>query len=208
MRRGLRRPRQCRQQGRIFARRLHDGVAQDLAYLRGEAAKLGRGDLVEASDRALREVRTLMGALGRAEPLGPHGAAAEPGETLADRIERLLGPVLARTGCELTVRIPSGYRFDERAAVGIAQIVREAVTNAARHGSATVVYVTILRDADLVVRVFDNGTGFDVARAEPGFGLCSISDLVGELGGTVEIDGRPGIGTALEVRLPSGLMSE
>jgi signal transduction histidine kinase len=85
------------------------------------------------------------------------------------------------------------------------RIVQEAMANAARHGGASCIDVT-LRNADgqLCLRVADNGVGFDVSRAEAGsgLGLISIQERARAVGGDVLIEGNPGRGTVIEARVP------
>jgi signal transduction histidine kinase len=78
----------------------------------------------------------------------------------------------------------------------------EAITNAAKHASATSVTVSVGGDVDaLVVTVSDDGIG----GADPsrGTGLAGIADRVASLGGEVGIHSRDRQGTRVTIRLPS-----
>jgi signal transduction histidine kinase len=62
--------------------------------------------------------------------------------------------------------------------------------------------------------VEDDGTGFDVSArswhpsAASGFGLFSIRERIGHLGGTVEIESRPGDGTRVQITVPGRIDKE
>ncbi|WP_299924736.1 sensor histidine kinase [uncultured Nocardioides sp.] len=90
------------------------------------------------------------------------------------------------------------------AAVEVAayRIVVEAVTNAQRHSGADRCVVRLSRDAgDLRIEVSDTGSGLAADR-RPGVGLSSMRERAEELGGTFEVDDRPGGGTVVRVGLP------
>ena len=86
--------------------------------------------------------------------------------------------------------------------------LQEAVGNALRHGGATDVKVTFsFRRDGLVIRVRDNGCGFDPAAVEAGgghLGLRSMRERTARLGGKIRIASEIGVGTLVVVRLPYG----
>ena len=86
--------------------------------------------------------------------------------------------------------------------------LQEAVGNALRHGGATDVKVTFsFRRDGLVIRVRDNGCGFDPAAVEAGgghLGLRSMRERAARLGGWMRVASEIGVGTLVVVRLPYG----
>ncbi|MFO0966616.1 MAG: PAS domain S-box protein [Gemmataceae bacterium] len=89
------------------------------------------------------------------------------------------------------------------------RLVQEAVTNVLRHSKATHCRVEIgVGDAELYVRVTDNGVGFDVsamrrrAQGGDGFGLLSMTERVQLVGGRIHIDSTPGRGAAIHAFFP------
>lgn len=84
-------------------------------------------------------------------------------------------------------------------------IVREAISNAFKHGAPTEIDVEISRNADddVAVVVRDDGGGLKSASLTSGFGLIAMRERVTALGGTVEIKNREDrAGVAVDVRLP------
>ena len=106
---------------RRIARDLHDGLAQELAFIAAET----RGPASKAAERALDESRRAIAALTRPvdEPL--HVALVQAAEEVAHRV----GTQIRFEG-ETVSTVPGDTRE------ALIRIVREAVTNAARHGGA------------------------------------------------------------------------
>ncbi len=85
--------------------------------------------------------------------------------------------------------------------------VREAVGNVLKHASAKQVKIAMtLEDETLVVRVEDDGVGFDVSRrAGVGHdGLGNMARRMKEAGGTLTLASEPGHGTSVTLRVPLG----
>jgi signal transduction histidine kinase len=87
----------------------------------------------------------------------------------------------------------------------LVRIVREAITNAARHGKATVARVELSNGRGIRLRVTDDGVGFDplaVRSQGRGFGLTSMDERTRQLGGSLRIESSPLHGTTIDVVLP------
>ena len=173
---------------RRIARELHDGVAQELAYIVAESS----GTLAAAAERALDESRRAIAALTRPvdEPL--EVALVQAAEEVAGRV-----------GVQLRIDVGRGARVspDEREA--LIRIVREAITNAGRHGGAENVSVELSNGNGTVLCIVDDGSGFNPRRTRAGgFGLVSMRERTEALGGRFKLSSGAGEGTRIEVRLP------
>jgi DNA-binding CsgD family transcriptional regulator len=87
------------------------------------------------------------------------------------------------------------------------RIAQEALTNVRNHSTATRASVNISdHDGGVLVRISDNGTGFDVAsvRSSAGehFGLASMRERAEAVGGWCRIESSPAAGTLVECWLP------
>lgn len=86
------------------------------------------------------------------------------------------------------------------------RILQETLTNVARHAHARKVVVELERDEsalELVVR--DDGVGFEPIRIQnegEGLGLRGMRERVTLMGGSIQIQSRPGKGTLIRVHLP------
>jgi PAS domain S-box-containing protein len=91
------------------------------------------------------------------------------------------------------------------AATHLYRIVQEALNNVTKHSGATRASLSLERDIKCIrLRVSDNGTGFKIEPAAPrsGFGLRNIAERAQMLGGSLNIESAPAIGTTLKVEVP------
>ncbi len=200
---------------REIGRELHDEFGPYLFAIRAHASTLVRR-AVEARGEEGREVQDIgqmildqtdqlqklnQRVLSRLRPpaLDELGLAAAIG-ALAD----LWGEM--DPSMDVTTRIFTPLAdLDDSAALTIYRVVQESLTNAARHGAATAVQVTVedaLRDPYAIrVTVADNGSGLrEGPRA--GFGLAGMSERVRALGGSVNIAQTGASGVSVSVILP------
>jgi signal transduction histidine kinase len=188
---------------RQMARELHDGLAQELAFIVGQARSLSRkhdddpqAELVaRAAERALDESRRGIAALTRPvdEPLDV--ALAQQAEELSSRLGVRVVLDLAPVG-------PIAGDMRE----GLLRIAREAITNAGRHGKPTRVVVQLSDDDGITLRVTDDGLGFVVddprVTAAGRYGLVGMRERATALGGSMRLESRPYGGTRVEVQVP------
>jgi PAS domain S-box-containing protein len=97
--------------------------------------------------------------------------------------------------------------LDERMRVVLFRSLREVLINAAKHAGVDGARVQIRRDGTrVVVQVDDAGVGFDQAAhrggAPRGFGLFSIEERLGYLGGRLAVRSLPGEGTTVTLEAP------
>jgi signal transduction histidine kinase len=184
-----------------IARDIHDGVAQDLAYLLQQGRRLaGQPEaptvmrhMVIAAARALDESRHVIAALER-----------PGGEPLVGALRVTAVEAAGREGGKVEMDLDSTVTVPARAQVVLVRVLREAIINAMRHGGAKTVRIELREDPEVCLVVSDDGQGFDIdAATESGrLGLRSMAARVRELGGEVTVESAPGSGTRVEVRLP------
>jgi len=88
-------------------------------------------------------------------------------------------------------------------ALALYRIAQEALGNAAKHAAPTRVEVRLARAGpDVVLTIADDGRGRDPGRVDSGLGLVSMRERARQLGGTFELDSRPGHGTTVRVAVP------
>jgi signal transduction histidine kinase len=182
---------------RRIARNLHDGVAQEIAYIARNLRSLPPRDaedqerlerLQRATDRAERESRQALAALSV--------SADEPLEVV---IARAAAAVAERFGADLELDLVSGVRVSPGRAESLVRIACEAVANAARHSGAHHIGLTLEHaQGGLRLRVRDAGCGFDPSEATDGFGLVSMRERARAAGGRLRVESAPGRGTTVE----------
>jgi signal transduction histidine kinase len=84
----------------------------------------------------------------------------------------------------------------------IYRLVQEALNNAVRHSGARNAKVVVERlEKSIVVRVIDDGRGFDPGRSR-GMGILGMDERVKHLGGTLRVKSQMGKGTTVTADLP------
>ncbi len=105
--------------------------------------------------------------------------------------------VAARVGTSVAVDVAPGLHLDSEIRETVVRIVREAVSNAARHGRAHVVHISLDPRG---LRVRDEGAGFDTEHIAPGhFGIVTMRERAAGIGATLSLRSEPGRGTSVEV---------
>ncbi|MFF7364137.1 GAF domain-containing protein [Streptomyces sp. NPDC008125] len=195
-----------------LAHELHDAVSQKLFSLRltaqAAAALVDRdparakGELQQVAALAAEAVDELRAAVVELRPaaLDEDGLVA----TLRTQVQVLDRAQSARVTFESHgVRALPAAR--EEALLRVAQ---EALHNALRHsGGARVSVALTRRGAGTVLRITDDGQGFDptaVRQAGRHLGLVSMSHRAHSVGGTLSVESAPGKGATIEMEVPGG----
>ena len=184
---------------RRIARDLHDGLAQELAFMVTTTRKMvdaryGDRELIQlasAAERALDESRRGIASLTQRNSQPFDAALVQTVEEVGDRL-----------GAQVLVTADPAPRLTQERQEQLLRIVREAVTNAVRHGSANVVRVEFSNGRGLHLRIEDDGVGFDPAAVHPnGYGLIGMRERAAALGGQLFV-ASTSEGTQVEVVLP------
>jgi signal transduction histidine kinase len=186
---------------RRIERDLHDGAQQRLVSLglelrAAQAAvppQLGEleGELSRVADGlavVLEELREIS--------RGIHPAILSEGG-----LEPALRGLARRSAVPVELDLCAERRLPDQVEVAAYYVVSEALTNAAKHAQASVVYVELdAHDATVQLAIRDDGIG----GADPGqgSGLVGLSDRIEALGGTLEVTSPIGSGTTLLIEIP------
>lgn len=179
---------------RTVALDLHDGMAQELAlitsYLYAPEEERDQPEwhlqLQSTAERALAEMRRTITVLASQSPIGT---------------DDLRGDAFAREPVGATLLATLNDPLTQEPVV---RIVREAVTNALRHGRARTINVQLLLDGGPSLCVVDDGVGFDPTSVDHRghLGIVSMREQAAVLGASLELRSTPGVGTTVEVRWP------
>jgi signal transduction histidine kinase len=176
-----------------IARTLHDGVLQTLAIVQRRTPDTALAGLAREQERELREF-----LFGSPDAVGAGGDLGARLRAAAARFEDRYG------GTARVVIAADAPGLAPRTVDALAGAVGEALTNAGKHGGArTVTVFSEPADGGLFCSIKDDGRGFDPATVVEGSGLRrSVRGRIAEVGGRVEIDGRPGRGTEVRCWVP------
>lgn len=189
---------------------LHDGIIQALygvGLFLEDVPELMETDRPEAEARVDRAIDSIHESIRdiRSFIFGLRDEATAE-DSLAEGLRRL-GAELARgSSAAVTVRAPVDPPMDAADVAQVLRFTREALSNVARHASATSVEVVLdARSDGAELRVIDDGRGFDLSAAPlPGHhGLGNMRARAVELGATLEVTSRPGGGTTVRLWVPS-----
>ena len=182
------------------AREIHDGLAQYLFAVSTHASMLESGapleqalpKLKEAAAAAQQEARFAVLALSSASGSAPFDAA----------LRRYIEFLTADGALAVDVEIDPDIRLAPDEQIEVFRIVQEGLANVRKHAGATRAEVWIgQRLGRRVIRVSDDGVGFDGGEAPAGQGLKNMRLRARTIDGGFSLRSRPGRGTALEVVL-------
>ena len=198
---------------RRLASNLHDSTIQLLAISKmklgvlqssAPSATLAEelGGIHELVGQALEQTRTLTFELS---PPELHDFGLEVAlERLTRRMEKLHS---IRFEC---VDVDQPTELDEDLKILLFRATQELLLNAVKHAQAQNIRVSLgSEDKQLLIKVEDDGVGFDVLQEEHhltapgGFGLFSISERLRHVGGSLEIDSARGQGTRVTLTVPT-----
>jgi len=182
------------------AQEIHDGLAQYLFALSTHATMLEAGapvedvlpQLKEAAAAAQQEARFAVLALSSASGTAPFDAA----------LRRYVEFLTADGELAVDIELEPGVRLAPDEQIEVFRIVQEGLANVRRHAGAHHAEVLIgERNGRRIVRVSDDGVGFEGAAAPAGQGLRNMRRRAESIEGGFALRSRPGLGTALEVTL-------
>lgn len=193
-----------------LARELHDSVTQTIFSItltaksarilleRNPAQAITQLDhLQELAQSALAEMRALIFQL-RPAPIEEGGLVAA--------LRRHAAALNSRDGLTVALQIEGEQRLSSEQETQLFRIVQEALNNVVKHAHTDEVTVRLVLGADQVsLLVEDHGPGFDVALLEPGrktLGLSSMRERAEMMGGSFDVESRPGEGVRIRVEVP------
>lgn len=192
---------------RRIAAQVHDGALQELigvSFAIAGASERASGvlkvelfDLGQTTRRAIRSLRSILSSIYpvTAPPYGWAFGFADLADSLRDGGVRV---VIDVAQVDLS---PTEERL-------LLRVTREALRNVASHSECKFVVVSLTHDEDvLVLKIDDDGRGFDTAtaerqKAEGHLGVVLIEDLAKDFGATLTIDSSPGHGTKVRLVVP------
>jgi len=201
-----------------LSRDLHDDFGQVLTALQFGVATLRESCLVPAgkTKTCARQADHLVGMI------------AQLGDQVRSLTLDLRPPALNELGLKSAILVliegnwgELAIEFEEEGAsrrcaaeieLALYRICQEGLNNIVKHAQATRARICLCyNDADIQLRVCDNGIGFDAKTFKfdrdrrGGFGLLGLRERVASLNGQLELTSAPGAGTKIEIQVPAEL---
>ena len=196
---------------RRLAQELHDELGQSLSAIKAIATTMeqtGTATEQTVAERAgiIKTIADDMHGVARAmiRQLRP-AVLDELG--LAPAVQQLVddwNSAHTDTFCHLHIKGDCATAADD-VKINVYRIIQESLTNVARHAVAKNVYISLERrhnDNKLVLKIHDDGAGFDQGRTLKGMGLSGIRERVESMGSEFNLDTEVDKGVNISIILP------
>jgi signal transduction histidine kinase len=192
-----------------LAREIHDGLAQTLAFLKMEAARMqgcvSRGD-IETVARTLEACHKTLSEAYLDARQAIDDLRHVPEQSLGDWLESTAGGFKTLTGIEVNVSNVRLYHvFLPSAKAQLVRIVQEALTNVRKHAQACEVTLSAFERGEAVIlEIRDDGIGFapEETQTASQYGLRSMRERAESIGADFQITSTPGGGTVVRLEIP------
>lgn len=190
-----------------LARELHDSVSQQLfaASMLLSTINETRPQANDIETRRLRLVeRTIHQSQLEMRALFLHLRPVQlHGKSLKDGVQELLNELKQKVPMKISWTVEP-VSLDKGIEDQLFRILQESVSNTLRHAKASTLDVLLIRREKLVImRVTDDGVGFNPETAKPGsYGLLNIRERAAQIGGQLKLVSLPNKGTSLEIKVP------
>lgn len=186
---------------------LHDNIGQLVTIAKIQSQSLLKQyedqrfpNLFEVISKALEEIRRLS------KSLDPGALAKYPLiELLTKDTERINQMNIIEVDLKET-----GKRFeiDQQRKIILYRVIQEVITNALKHAQCSKILIQLdYRDQELIIRIEDNGKGFEVAlnesKSDGGIGLKHIHGRIQLINGNIELTSSPEKGTFYKITCPA-----
>ncbi|MEN1966635.1 sensor histidine kinase [Lentibacillus sp. N15] len=190
-----------------LARELHDSVSQELFAVSMMMSAMNETKLpmdegiqqqLQTVEKMINQAQLEMRAL-----LLHLRPVALKGKTMQEGIQDLLNELLQKVPLAIEWKIEA-FSVDKGVEDQLFRILQESVSNTLRHAKANTLRVMLIkRDGYIILRVADDGVGFDMKLEKTGsYGLETMRERAYEIGGSFKLISLPNQGTNLEVKVP------
>ncbi|RSD26739.1 sensor histidine kinase [Mesobacillus subterraneus] len=191
-----------------LARELHDSVSQQLFAASMLMSAINETKAPAEDDREAKQLKMVEEMIHQSQlemralllHLRP---VALKGKSLQEGIEELLIELRQKVTMNIKWKVEP-FPLDKGVEDHLFRILQESVSNTLRHAKAEQLEVLLIkRDDKVILRVVDDGVGFNVEEAKAGsYGLQNMHERAGEIGGSMKIVSVEQKGTRLEVKVP------
>jgi signal transduction histidine kinase len=195
-----------------LARELHDSLGQLLGYVNTQTMaikKLLTSGREEEARRQVQEMETNARAVYTDVREAIRGLrTTTPG--LLPSLRSYLKDFQLDSGPTASLEVTddvTALSLPDAVEIQVIRIIQEALTNVRKHAAARAVTVHLsVQDERLIVRIEDDGCGFDLERPVrtgwPHFGLQTMRERATAVGGSLAVETSPDNGTVVVVDVP------
>jgi signal transduction histidine kinase len=186
---------------RQIERDLHDGTQQRLVSL-GLAVRAAEATVPpDRPDLHADLSQIAAGLAGAVEDLQELSRGIHPAILSRGGLVPALRTLARRSAIPVELDVSTDVSIPQPIEVAAYFVASEGLANASKHAEASRIELSLAQiEGRLLLAIRDDGVGgADPAR---GSGLVGLTDRVEALGGSLDIESRPGAGTQITVRLP------
>lgn len=207
-----------RQERTRLAQELHDSIKQQIFSIQTNLAAAearwdsDRSSVQQAIAHARSSAREAMAET--TAMLDQLQASPLEGVGLVEALRRQGEALAFRTGAQVETRlaeIPDAAAISKKIQTAVLRIAQEALSNIARHARAKHVrleFGPIPNQAELLLLIQDDGQGFQNDQMAQGMGLANMRARAESIGATLTVDGQPGAGCIVSLRLNPALETD
>jgi len=191
-----------------LAREIHDGLAQTLAFLKMEAARMqtyaSKGD-VDAVTRTLQACHQTLSDAYLDARQAIDNLRRVPDEALGDWLQMTAVDFKTLTGIDVDVsNVHLNHGFPPNVKAQLTRIVQEALTNIRKHAQVCNVCISAIEhEGETVIEISDNGIGFSPEDMQPSqYGMRSMRERAESIGAEFQVISVPGTGTTVRLQIP------
>ena len=191
-----------------LARELHDSVSQQLFAASMMMSAINETREVSAESFESKQLKMVEEMIHQSQlemralllHLRP---IALKNKSLQAGIEELLLELRQKVSMDIQWKVEE-FPLDKGVEDHLFRILQESVSNTLRHAKAKKLDVLLIkRDHLIIMRVVDDGLGFEVESAKAGsYGMQNMHERALEIGGTLKVVSMKNKGTRLEVKVP------
>ncbi|RWU09676.1 sensor histidine kinase [Pseudidiomarina gelatinasegens] len=194
---------QQEQERAYFARELHDDIGQQLIALRAQIDALQNPQLEQIQEGLLHLIESTRNLSRIMHPTILFDLGLERALTWLNR--QLLEPANIQLAIhyDLSITLPNAVNLL------LFRIAQETFVNSVKHAQASEIDLTISETSQgIVLKIKDDGIGFNVQSIEFGIGLQSLKDRALACGASLDIHSKPNCGCEVTLLLPYQQLSE
>lgn len=177
-----------------IARDLHDNLGHNMTSLIMQlqmADHFLKTDSPKTQELLVNSIKTAKDSLGNIREVVETLRGAKTSLSLDKALRILADEFSEKTGIEIELKLEGKITNNQEASNAMYHILQESMTNAARHGNATKIWVEIdCSDNSISFSIKDNGKGSDIINE--GYGMKGIKERVKAFNGNVEFKSQKG----------------
>jgi two-component system nitrate/nitrite sensor histidine kinase NarX len=195
----------------LLAQELHDSIAQSLAFLKIQVQRLKGALQNERHDQVesiLSELDTgIRDSTQDVRELMLHFRVRPDPDDFDTTVRNMLAKFSHQTGIQCHLQVSGfGYPLGPDVQLQVLHVLQEALSNVRKHAKANDVQVTIDKQDQWVLRVQDDGIGFDTESLGSGpehIGLHIMRERAARIGASLQMQAIAGRGTTVNLTLAS-----